>query len=132
MSETEEGFVYQPFENPTLAEVRRWKENGDTHAAIAALPKSQVVCTGCPQAVWMWVEKTDPAKKNAMRGFKEKAGWRCHCKLLGRIVYDEYASTTDPDAWVYGCSGRVDALKEHESKQKSEWEAARRARATVG
>ena len=132
MSEAELVFVYQPFENPTLAEVRRWKAKGDTHAAIAALPKSQVVCTGCPQAVWMWVEKTDPAKKNAMRGFKEKAGWRSHCKLMGRIVYDEYASTTDPDAWVYGCSGQVDALKEHESTQKSEWEAAGRFKARAG
>lgn len=126
MSEDEDSFVYQPYQNPTLAEVHRWKARGEAHAAIAALPKGHVVCTGCPQAVWMWVEKTDPAKENAMRGFKEKAGWRCHCKLLNRIVYDEYASTTDPDAWVYGCSGQVEALIEHEKKQWTEWEHNRR------
>lgn len=52
------------------------------------------------------VDREDrPAKKKCHTSLQEKPGWRCHCLLIGRVMYDEYASSTDPDAWVYGCSG---------------------------
>lgn len=115
-------FEYTPYQDEVLEEVRGMKAKGETHQAVAALPPMKVACTRCPMAMWMWVEKTDPARKNAMPGFEDKAGWRCHCRIMNRVTYDEYASGAEPDAWVIGCSGRAAALQKHEADARQKWE----------
>ena len=99
------------YEDPVLREVRSWKEQGKKHQATESLPPSTVACSRCPKAMWMWVVKTDPAKKNAMPGFEDKAGWRCRCRETNQVTYDEYASGAEPDAWVVGCTARAEALE---------------------
>ena len=76
------------YADPVLGQVRTWKAEGRKHPACDSLPRQDIVCTTCPKAMWMWVEKTDPAKKNAMPGFEVKVGWRCHCREMNRVTYD--------------------------------------------
>ena len=113
-----EEFKYVPYEDPALKAARPLK---DTQAG-QNLPPIEVACVDCPRALWMWMRKTSPSRKHAMKGFEDEAGWRCECKERSmRATYDSYGGAIEPDCWVYGCGGRIEAIEAEKKRQYLEW-----------
>jgi len=114
-------FKYVPFADPLLKQVR---EHLKGQPIGQQLPPEKIACVDCPNAAWMWVEKTDAGRKRAMSGFADKAGWRCECHAHSmKPTYDSFASTVEPECWVMACNDRVKAIMADELRQRKEWSA---------
>lgn len=76
-------------------------------------PSDKIACVECPEAIWMFVDKTDAAKTNSrqkMDPLTEKPSWRCYCLVLRNWSYDDFAGQPGPECWVYRCGAKEAAL----------------------
>lgn len=112
-------FKYAPYQDPALKEAR---EHLKDKPPGQKLPPDEVACVDCPRGLWMWVQKTAAGRKHAMKGFEDEAGWRCECKERSmRATYDDFGGPVEPDCWVYGCGGRIEAIEAEKKRQYLEW-----------
>jgi hypothetical protein len=95
------------YTNSALEAARNAKDS----PAHRVLPAEEVACVSCPSAVWVFVDRTATAKKNAMRQ-ADKPAWRCYCPGLHQWTYDDFSGQPDPECWIYACSLKDQALLE--------------------
>lgn len=76
----------------------------------APVPPESVACVHCPKAIWMFVDRTTTAQKNAMPGMDTKPSWRCHCSVLNHLTYDDFAGLPSPECWVHECTVQINEM----------------------